>query len=71
MIFDHFSIHEAEAAVPADVLSHMFIGAVDQEDRVVSWDVASCEGGVKVHADGPQSREGGHKQDQDLQEGCW
>lgn len=52
--------------VPANVLGCLLVGAVDQEDRMVSRDVAAREGWMEPDPDGPQSRVQGHEQDQEL-----
>lgn len=52
--------------VPADVLGCLLVGAVDQEDTMVSRYVAAREDRMKLDPDGPQSRVHGHGQDQEL-----
>lgn len=55
------------AAVPANVLGCLFVGTVDEEDRVVAWYVAPREGRTKPDPNGPQPGVHGHGQDQELE----
>lgn len=55
------------AHVPANVLRCLFVGAVDENERVVAWDITPCEGGMKMDSNGPQARVEEHKQDQELE----
>lgn len=59
----------ATLTVPANVPGCLLGGTVDQEDRVVAWYVAPCEGRSKLNPDGPQGRIHGHAEDQELEEG--
>lgn len=56
-----------DGEVPADVLGCLFVGTVDQKDRVVAWYVAPSEGRMKLDPNGPQPRIHGHGQDQELE----
>ena len=55
------------STVPADVFGCLFIGAVEEQHRVVAWHVVPPEDRVKPEANGPQPRKHGHRQDQQLE----
>lgn len=54
------------STLPADVLGRLFVRTVDEEDRVVAWYVAPCDGRVKLDPDGPQAGIYGRGQEQNL-----